>query len=118
MSEQLVFKDCRTGIKQVISDYWARKWPRLERLLSTYRPGLRHLKMQVSQNSGNYETHLVLSLPTGTLRAHWRSKNHFEALDLAVDKLVAELRRHKEQIRHEEYRRGRLRAEFGARDVA
>ena len=111
MSEQLVFKDCRPGLKHVIVDYWGQKWPRLERLLTTYRPELRHLRMQVNRGGGHYSTHLVLSLPTGTLSADGRSRSFHESMDLAVDKIVMELRRHKEQIRREDYRRARLDAE-------
>lgn len=119
MSEQLVFKDCRPGLKHVIAEYWGQKWPRLERLLTTYRPELRHLRMQVNRGGGHYNTRLVLSLPTGTLSADSRSRSFHESMDGAVDKLVTELRRHKDQIRREEYRRGRQGAEFiGRQEVA
>ncbi len=107
MSEQLVFKDCGSSIKETVAEYWPLKLRRLDRLLSRYRPDLRHLRLSVSRHFDQFEAHCVLSLPTGVLAGTVRQRDCRAALDGVADQMAAEVRRHKGLMRRESYHRRR-----------
>ncbi len=98
----------RTQIKQ----YWQKKLPRLERLLSRYHFDLRELRMTLHrrQRPEQWELRAVLHLPTGTLVAREIGTSWTEAIDRVADQLAREISRHKCQVRKEYlYRRRRQR---------
>lgn len=101
MAQQVVFRDCWTRLKGEISEYWDRKALRIERLLQTYRPELRTLRLTMLHRPNAYEARCVLQLPTGTLVARGESRSYHEALDEATDRLVQEIRRHRELVRRD-----------------
>jgi ribosome-associated translation inhibitor RaiA len=110
MSEQLVFHNCPTTIKQGVRDYWARKAKRIQRLLDPFPAEQQHLRLAVRPHAGRadqYELRGVLTLPTGTLVAEARSnlRDFHEALDLVVDRLGMEIRRHKSHLRRGDFAR-------------
>jgi len=111
MAEHLIFHDCADEVIRVISDYWTRKTPRLERLLQHFPDDQRHTRLYVRRHPKRYEAHVALRLPTGTLVAEADAKDYLEALDVVSDRLAAEIRRHKEVIRRAgAYRRRRPRS--------
>jgi RNA polymerase sigma factor (sigma-70 family) len=112
MAQHFIFHDCSSTIKERIRDYWAQKQRRIDRLLQSFPPSQRHLRLSIDRQPNGYQVRAVLTLPTGTLVA--QSKSSFEtyqaAIDQVADILAEEIRRHKEQIRHDDsYRRKRQR---------
>ncbi|WP_026735380.1 HPF/RaiA family ribosome-associated protein [Fischerella sp. PCC 9605] len=112
MAQHFIFHDCPSTIKEQIRDYWVKKQRRIDRLLQSFPPNQRHLRLSIDRQPNGYQVRAVLALPTGTLVA--QSKSRFEtyqaAIDEVADTLAQEIRRHKEQIRHDDsYRRKRLR---------
>jgi DNA-directed RNA polymerase specialized sigma24 family protein/ribosome-associated translation inhibitor RaiA len=92
---------------------------RIERLLTRFPEDQRELRLTVTHKPKRYDLHVVLLLPTGSLAADASSATDREAIDAVVDKLAAELRRHKELIRHEHlYRRKQHRQELSRRAAA
>ncbi len=96
-----------------LRDYFEGKLPRLARLLSRYPADqvdfnitIYHLPHRVKP----WEARLVLKLSTGTLVADEDAESAAAALDVALDELAGEIRRHKEKVRKEYlYRRKRQR---------
>ncbi len=112
MAQQFIFHNCPPEIKERIRQYWMQKQYRIDRLLQSFSPSQRQLRLSVNHQPNGYQVRAVLTLPTGVLVA--QSKANFEtyqeAIDEVADILTKEIRRHKEQIRHDEfYRRKRQR---------
>jgi len=102
MLDHLVFLECPARLKDDIRAYWAEKRPRFERLLSTFRPELCHLRLAVRRSKARWEARAVLSIPTATLAAKGDSESWPEGLDKIADRLTAEIRRHKAHLRHDD----------------
>src|SRR4030042_169070 len=98
MSEHMIFQNCPPWQKDSIRSYWERKLPRIDRLLQHFPENQRELRVTVRHNATGFEARLVLRLPTGTLVAQESSKTDYSAMDLAVDRLTEEIRRHKGRI--------------------
>ena len=101
MSDHMVFHDCPDWQKEAIRSYWLQKTPRIERLLTRFPEDQRELRLTVTHKPKRYDVHAVLLLPTGSLAAEASSPTDRDAIDMVVDKLVAEVRRHKEAIRRD-----------------
>jgi ribosomal subunit interface protein len=121
MSSHLVFNGVNDAVKTRLETYWAEKLPRLQKFLVRYNKDLKEIRLTVSQHRQNshrswYEARAVIHLPTGTLAADADDEDTQVALDRVVDKLVAELRRHRERVRHDyiDKRKVRDRADLGA----
>lgn len=104
MLDHVVFLKCPARLNEGIRRYWTDKQPRLERLLSTFRPELRHLRLVVQRARGRWETRAVLSIPSATLAARKEADHWSEALDGLADRLASEIRRHRERLRHQDDR--------------
>jgi len=102
MLDHLVFLECPARLKDEIRAYWAEKQPRFERLLSTLRPELCHLRLVVRQTKARWETRAVLSMPTATLAARRGADYWSESLDGLADRLASEIRRHTARLRHDD----------------
>src|SRR5437660_832064 len=114
MRTHWVFNDCLEGLKACLQAYWEKKQPRLERLLTPFRPELRDLRLTVYRHTQppRWEVRGVLHLSSGTLAAEESDKEHAAALDRLVDTLAREIKRHKERLRREPvYRRKNRRRE-------
>jgi ribosomal subunit interface protein len=112
MSNQWVFNGCDAGVKAHLKDYWEKKLPRLRKVLVPYRADLQDIRLAVSchrkHDAAWYDAHAVVHLPTGTLAAGATEADGYLALDRAVDKLVREIKKHKEQVRRDHlYKRRR-----------
>ncbi|MCS6851527.1 MAG: HPF/RaiA family ribosome-associated protein [Gemmataceae bacterium] len=112
---------CDGAMKAHLEEYWEKKKPRLERLLSSYRPELRHLSIHVRRHEGNatagrFEGRGVLHLPTGTLAAEAEAIDARAVIDQLVDTLASEIKRHKERVRRDYVfkRKERARADLSA----
>ncbi len=107
MNMHWVFEGCNEEEKKSMQAYWAKKWPRLERLLIHYCPDLREIRLTVYHHPQSeshavfYEVRAVLHLPTGTLVAQERGGDGKAALDKVADKMAEEIKRHKELLRHD-----------------
>lgn len=113
MSDHMVFQDCPDWQKEAIRSYWQQKTPRIEKLLMRFPEDQRELRLTVTHKPKRYDVHAVLLLPTASLAAEASSARDREAIDMVVDKLVAEVRRHKEAIRRDYlYHRKRRRQEL------
>lgn len=123
-----VFNGCSEGLKASLQAYWQKKQPRLEKLLSPFRPDQRDLRLTVYYHAQppRWEVRGVLYLPTRTLAAEEVEKDYGVALDRLVDTLAREVKRHKERLRRDYVfrRKSRRREELSAagplleRDVA
>ena len=74
MSTHLVFNGVGDDVKTRLEAYWAKKLPRLEKLLVPYPADLQEIRLTVSHHQQNsrhsfYEARAVIRLPTGTLAA-------------------------------------------------
>jgi ribosomal subunit interface protein len=121
MSSHLVFNGVDDAVKTRVETYWAEKLPRLQKLLVPYSKDLQEIRLTVSHHPQNshrswYEVRAVIQLPTGTLAAEADDGDPQVAVDRVADKLVAELRRHKERVRHDyiDKRKARNRADLSA----
>ena len=121
MSSHWVFNGVAAAVKERLEAYWAKKLPRLEKLLVHYHPDFREIRLTVSAHHQNqerswYEIRAVILLPTGTLAAEANDKDPQAALDRVADELVTEIKRHKERVRHDYIfkRKARNRADLSA----
>jgi ribosome-associated translation inhibitor RaiA/DNA-directed RNA polymerase specialized sigma24 family protein len=106
MADQLIYHDIPDSAKETVRNYWARKLPRFDRLLSNYGPDAQTIRLTLRHQAERYEADGIIILPTGTLVGRAAGSTYQEAIDLAVDTLVAELRKHRRVIRRDyEYRR-------------
>lgn len=113
MSDHMVFQDCPDWQKEAIKSYWQQKVSRIEKLLTRFPEDQRELRLTVIHKPKRHDVHVVLLLPTGSLAADASSATDREAIDAVVDKLMGELRRHKELLRHEHlYHRKQRRQEL------
>jgi len=112
MSQHMVFHNCSSWQKDAIHAHWLQKVSRIDRLLGRFPEDQRELRLTIKRNSDRFDVRAVLVLPTGTLAAEVSAQEDYDAIDAVADKLVAELRRHKRLIRHDDlYRRKRRRRE-------
>jgi len=112
MAEQLVLHDCPPMTRDAVREYWQRKERRLMRLLAPIPADQRYLRLSMRRQKERWVLRLVLLLPTGTLVAdEWAGAHDWRAaLDRLTDRVVLEIRRHKERLRHDDlYRRKRRR---------
>jgi len=111
MAEQIVIKRCTKETKEQLKEYWQKKAGRLGRLLRSFAEDQRHLCLTLDNNGGRFEGTLVLKLPTGNLRAGHAGENGHYVIDLLVDKMTKEIKKHKGKIRHDDLYRRKSRRE-------
>jgi ribosome-associated translation inhibitor RaiA len=86
MSTHKVFNGIDPALKARLQTYWGEKLPRLQKLLSHYRPDLIEIRLTVShrgreaRNAG-YEVRGVIHLPTGTVADEADDENPLAAVD-------------------------------------
>jgi len=97
----MVFQDCPDWQKEAIKSYWQQKVPRIERLLTRFPEDQRELRLTVTHKPKRHDVRAVLLLPTGSLAAEASSPTDREAIDAVIDKLVGEVRKHKDLIRRD-----------------
>jgi RNA polymerase sigma factor (sigma-70 family) len=121
MSTHMVFNGCDDAVKARLQAYWARKLPRLQKLLVRYRTDLQEIRLTVYCHPQGperrwYEARADIHLPTGTLAARADDKDPQVTLDRITDALATEIKRHKERVRHEYLfkRKARSRADLSA----
>jgi RNA polymerase sigma factor (sigma-70 family) len=121
MSTHMVFNGIDPALKARLQTYWGERLPRLQRLLSHYRPDLLEIRLTVSHRgresrNGGYEVRGVIHLPTGTIAAEADDETPLAAVDRVADTLVAEIKRHKERVRRDFVykRKNRQRADLSA----
>lgn len=121
MSSHVVFNGLEADAKADLEKYWARKLPRLHKLLASHPPDLRDIWLSVRRHQQGpqrswYEVRAVIHLPTGTLAATAEDKAPEAAIDQAADKLAASIRRHNELARKDFVfkRKRRRRADLNA----
>lgn len=104
MDVHWVFNKCDESVKTTLRSYWTKKWPRLEKLIDPIIEDFIDVRLTVTCHEQSpirlwYDVHAVINLHSGTLAADAEDKNPTKMLDLAVDRLVEELKRHREQVR-------------------
>lgn len=105
MNSHVIFVACLEPVKAEVEAYWAKKVPRLRKLLGPFGEALPEIHLTVACHQQNpqsewYEVGGVIHLPTGSLAARASDKVPRVAVDLVADKLVEEIKRHKEHLRH------------------
>jgi ribosome-associated translation inhibitor RaiA len=121
MSSHLVFNGCSDTVKAGLETYWAKKLPRLQKLLVPYRTDLQEIRLTVYCHQQNpqrswYEARAAIHLPTGTLAAEADDEDPQVVLDRVTDTLATEIKRHKERVRKDYIfkRKSRQRADLNA----
>ena len=104
MDPYWVFNKCDEAVKTTLRSYWTQKWPRLEKLIDPHIEDFIDVRLTVTCHEQSpirlwYDVHAVINLHSGTLAADAEDKNPTKMLDLAVDQLVEELKRHRERVR-------------------
>ena len=89
MSSHWVFNGCDDTVKKDLQEYWAKKWPRLQKLLARYHADLQDVRLTVTYHQQNpqrgwYDLRAVIHLPTGTLVAEADEKEPRAGLDQAA----------------------------------
>jgi len=105
MIEHIAFHDCPKSVKEDTRAYWQRKRPRIERLLKKKATDECHLRVNIWRKPPQYEVRAVLLLPSGTLVTEERHENPRAAVDKVADKLVLQLRRHRDALRKDAVQR-------------
>jgi len=115
MKTHWTFRGCDDQMKSESLAYWAKKAPRLERVLERFPDELRDLDMHLHRHPSleRYEGRLILHLPTGTLVAEDANSDVRPVLDQLADFLVASIKRHKERLRRDWLNRRRNRRRQG-----
>ena len=101
MIQQITLQDCVGDFRPDIETYWGRKANRVRKVLGHVPPDLQRLQLVVAHRRFQHQARAVLKLPTGTLVAEGSSPNYREALDLAADRLVEEVRKHQAHVRRD-----------------
>ena len=107
MSTHQVFNGVDETVKAQLEAYWAKKLPRLEKLLVHYPDDLREIRLTISYHPRSspkpsfYEADGVVQLPPGTLVAEANDRDAHVTLDLIADTLVKEIKRHNERVRRD-----------------
>jgi RNA polymerase sigma factor (sigma-70 family) len=106
MSTHIVFDGVDEAFRARVEAYWAKKLPRLEKLLVHYNPDLKEVRLTVSEHHqapqrARFEVQGVVHLPTGTQAARASDKDALAAIDRVVDELVREVKRHNEMVRRD-----------------
>ncbi len=104
MDAHWVFNKCDESVKTTVRAYWTKKWPRLEKLIAPHIEDFIDVRLTVTCHEQSpirrlYDVHAVINLHSGTLAADAEDKSPTKMLDLAVDRLVEELKRHRERVR-------------------
>ncbi len=103
MKTHWTFQGCDDQSKAEIQAYWAKKTPRLERMLARFPAERRDLSLYVRWHPSleRYEGRVILHLPTGTLIAEESEAGLRPLLDRLADFVVASVKRHKERLRRD-----------------
>lgn len=103
MRTRWTFHECDDLTKAEIEGYWAKKTPRIERLLQTFREDRRRLDISIYRHLRRYsfEGRAVLQLPTRTLVVSASDKNWRALIDELADLLASEIKRHRACLRHD-----------------
>jgi ribosomal subunit interface protein len=103
MQTHWAYHNCGDSLKSEIQDYAKKKLSRLQRLLARFRPSLRELFLTVNRarqaTGDHFEVHVVLQLPSHTLASRELAGSWWEAVDIAFDAMVRQVRRHKARLR-------------------
>lgn len=91
------FKKLTETEEKLASEYTEKKLPRIEKLISDLPPdgALLHVTCAKFEKHLAYDVELVLSLPSEKLVAKQEGKAIPEAIDLAVDHLIAQVKKSK-----------------------
>jgi DNA-directed RNA polymerase specialized sigma24 family protein/ribosome-associated translation inhibitor RaiA len=108
MIQRVFFQDVKPEIKERIQEEWAPKAARIERLLPR-AAGEELLRLNVRHVGDHFEIHAILNLKRSTLVAQYEASAYHEALERVADRLIADVRRHKEVIREDYLQRRKRR---------
>jgi ribosomal subunit interface protein len=121
MSSHIAFNGFDDAEASLLEAYWAKKLPRVQKLLVNYRKDLQEIQLTVYRHQQyshhpRYEVRAVIHLPTGALAAEADETDPRAAVDRVADLLAKEIKRHKERVRKDYVynRKSRARAELEA----
>ena len=101
MENSFLFKNVAKSEEEKLREYWAKKLPKIEKLLSHFAPDAvtLQLKAEYFEKHSAYKIDLILKIPSGTLSAEEISHAFTKAVDLALDRLVMQLKKNSIQFR-------------------
>lgn len=105
------FNDCPKSLKRGVRHYWDKKWTRLNRLMGAGSRDPVKLTLNFENGATGFMATGVLHTPGGTMvaRGDGGQGEYMAALDQMVDRLAAELGRHRERRRAQRVEKRRVR---------
>ncbi len=100
MNIQFSYKQVNEKDKKFLEDYLLKKIDRFKKLIpeKELEIGRLEIKSEKFAKKEAYKVELFLSLPEHQFRASEDDHTMIEAFDLALDKLIIQLRKHKERL--------------------
>lgn len=85
----------------MVENHWTSRQHRVERLLSHFQRNICDLQICLHRldQPRMYEGHIVLRLPTATIRVESRDSGALAAIDDLMDQLVRRIKRHVERLK-------------------
>ena len=101
MEQTFFFKNLSKKEEELFSDYINKKLPKIAGLLQRFSRDSHTLKVTVEkfEKHSAYGVELYLNLPTKPLVSKEASHTINKAIDLSVDRLLAQLKKHLAQLR-------------------
>ena len=95
METVFFFKNMLPAEEEQLRDYFSKKLPKLERLISHFPSDaiLLHVKGEKFEKHSAYDVELTMKLPAETLTARETSHAITKAVDLAKDRIEAQLKK-------------------------
>ena len=103
METVFFFKNMLPAEEEQLRNYFSKKLPKLERLISHFPSDavLLHVKGEKFEKHSAYDVELIMKLPAETLTACETSHAITKAVDLAKDRLEAQLKKNFVAVRRE-----------------
>jgi len=100
----------RMAVTDALREYVEKKLSRLERYFET--PPNSDVHVTLSATKGRHAVEVTIPLPSVLLRAEDKSEDMYASIDLVVDKLERQIRKHKTKVNRQVKQSGTARALF------
>ncbi|MEK7523638.1 MAG: HPF/RaiA family ribosome-associated protein [Patescibacteria group bacterium] len=103
METVFFFKNMMSSEEEKLREYFAKKLPSLEKLLSHFPPDgvMLHVKGEKFKKHSAYEVELIMKMPGETLTAREASHQITKAVDLSHDRLEMQIKKSVTQVRRQ-----------------
>lgn len=100
MRTDWVFRRCPRYLRRLVEQHWSTREHRIERLLTHFAHNICELQVSLKRigQPATFEGHMVLRLPTATIRVQSRSPDAIAVVDDLIDQLTRRITRHVERL--------------------